>query len=380
MNVEARSLFDLPEGVVYLNCAGNSPQLKASTCALVQGAQDKAHPWNRKPEHFFNLAEQIRTVASGAFGGVADNYCVIPAASYGISTAARIIESEITPGQKIVLMEEEFPSNVLPWRRVSKESGAEIVTVARPDDHNWTKAFIEAIDKKTKVVALSACHWTDGTIVDLMQIKQKCLEVGAALVVDATQMLGAHPIDIENLDPDFLVASGYKWLLSPYGFSLMYVSERQWDKRPLEETWLARENAEDFSGLVKYNDNYLPGSRRYDVGEKNTITVLPGAVEALEQIKHWGVEKISAQLQMINQKISERLEEYGFILPPEKFRSPHMFGALTTEKHHPDLVARLSHENIFVSQRGKSIRFSPHLYIDQNNLEKLFQSLPGMVK
>jgi len=71
------------------------------------------------------------------------------------------------------------------------------------------------------------------------------------------------------------VAAGYKWLLGPYGFGLLYVSEQWREARPLEETWLARKNAMDFTALVKYSDTYMPGARRFDVGEKCTATIRP---------------------------------------------------------------------------------------------------------
>ena len=77
------------------------------------------------------------------------------------------------------------------------------------------------------------------------------------LVVDASQSLGAVPFSIAQVEPDFLVAAGYKWLLCPYGFAVLYVSERWRNARPLEESWLARERAEDFANLVRYSDTYM---------------------------------------------------------------------------------------------------------------------------
>ena len=104
------------------------------------------------------------------------------------------------------------------------------------------------------------------------------------LVVDASQSLGAAPFALAEIRPDFLVAAAYKWLLCPYGFAVLYVSEQWRDARPLEENWLAREHAEDFANLVRYSDAYMPGSRRFDGGQKCSSTILPGAIAALEQI------------------------------------------------------------------------------------------------
>lgn len=96
---------------------------------------------------------------------------------------------------------------------------------------------------------------------------------------------------------------------------------------PLEETWLARDNAQDITALVKYSDTYMPGARRFDAGEKCTPTILPGAIAALEQIKAWGVDNIAATLATINSTIATHLEQLGFNVPRATRRCPHMFGA-----------------------------------------------------
>ncbi|MDH5718250.1 MAG: aminotransferase class V-fold PLP-dependent enzyme [Spirochaetia bacterium] len=375
MNKNYRNLFDIPEDIAYFNVAGNSPQLKKSTEALINGVVEKANPWNKKPSQFFDLAEKIRVLASKTFGGKSQGYAIVPSASYGISTAARIIEKTIKPNENIILMEEEFPSNVLPWRRVSKETGAKIKTIQRPKDNNWTRAILAGITNETKVTAISPCHWTDGTIVDLHKIKLKCEQINSLLVLDATQMLGASPIDIEKIDPDFLVAAGYKWLLSPYGFSLMYVSKRMRGERPLEESWLARENSEDFANLINYNDNYLPGARRYDMGEKNTATILPAVITAFEQINEWGIKNISNHLKAINGQIIQKFEQKGFMVPARKYLSTHMFGVYTEEDRISGIIKNLTENNVFISRRGNALRISPHLHITERDIETFIRCL-----
>ncbi len=110
-------------------------------------------------------------------------------------------------------------------------------------------------------------------------------------MVDATQSLGAMPFSVDQIKPDFLVAAGYKWLLCPYGFSLMFVAEKWRDSRPLEESWQARENAEDFASLVNYSGKYMAGARRFDVGEKCTPTILPGCNCSFGTVKSLGHRK-----------------------------------------------------------------------------------------
>jgi selenocysteine lyase/cysteine desulfurase len=370
-----RALFDVPSGVAYFNTAYNSPLLNASRARLVEGAGAKSHPWERPAADFFNDAERLRDLAAGLFGGDADGYAVIPAASYGLSTAARALEPTLRAGDRILLLDEEFPSNVLPWRRVAQQTGAEIVTVPTPDDGDWTTATLERIVPGVRVAALSNCHWTNGARLDLVAIGEACRQAGAALVLDITQSWGAMPFDLAAVRPDFAVAAGYKWMLCPYGVSLMYVAPAWRDARPLEETWLARHGAENFAGLVNYSDAYMPGARRFDVGEKCTATLLPGAIAALEQLQAWSVAEISGTLETVNGRIQDKLEALGFTLPPPAERCPHMFGARMPTRFSGDLVGALRDRRVFISQRGSAVRFAPHLHVTEDDVEQLFAAL-----
>lgn len=129
-----RKLFDIPDDIAYFNCAYNSPQLNESQKRLLSGISGKSHPWERTVSSFFDDAETIRNLASDIFGGDSDGYAIIPAASYGLSTAARAIEPQLQVGDNILLIAEEFPSNVLPWKRVAQERGVNLITVSAPEN------------------------------------------------------------------------------------------------------------------------------------------------------------------------------------------------------------------------------------------------------
>jgi selenocysteine lyase/cysteine desulfurase len=373
-----RHLFDIPAGIAYFNTAYNSPLLNSSRTALVSASHAKSHPWERPPADFFRDAERIRELAASLFGGDADGYAVVPAASYGLSAAARAVQSTLKAHDRIVVLAEEFPSNVLPWRRVALETGAIVAAVPTPTDGDWTTATLAAIEKGARVAALSPCHWTNGARLDLVAIGQACRAAGTTLVLDATQALGAMPLDMAAVQPDFLVSAGYKWLLCPYGVGLMYVADRWRDARPLEETWLSRVNAADFSALVEYSDIYMPGARRFDVGEKCTA-MLPGAIAALEQLQAWGVGNIARVLGEINDRIAARLEALGFALPPSSHRCPHIVGARVPQGLTGDFVGSLRAKQVFISQRGSSIRIAPHLHVTEADVEQQLAALDVVV-
>ena len=370
-----RHLFDLPEDIAFFNCAYNSPQLHTSLERLLAGVRSKSRPWERAASDFFNDAEIIRTLAARVFGGDRDGYAVVPAASYGISTAARAVEPQLQAGDRILVIAEEFPSNVLPWKRTAQETGATLVTVPTPADGDWTQAILARIEPGVKVVSVSPCHWTNGASIDLRPIGAACRALGSMLVVDATQALGAMVLPLLEIQPDFLVAAGYKWLLCPYGFGLLYVAEQWRSARPLEESWLARQHAEDFAALVHASETYMPGARRFDMGEKCSATILPGAIAALEQIERWGVENIAATLAAINGRIAACLEHLGFPLPDAAHRCPHMFGAQLSATHTGKLVADLKQRQIHISQRGNALRFSPHLHVSDQDVHRLIEAL-----
>lgn len=375
-----RELFDIPKDIAYFNCAYNSPLLLESTKRLHTGVDSKSHPWERTPDDFFHDAEVIRQLSSEIFGGDSDGFAVVPSASYGLSTASRILESSLTENHEILLIDEEFPSIVLPFKRVAMETGAKITTVKTPEDGNWTEAIVSRINENIKVVAISSCHWTNGAYIDLSIIRKICNKFSAILIIDTTQTLGAMPFSIDEIKPDFMVAAGYKWLLCPYGFSLLYVAEKWRNERPLEETWIARENAQDFANLVNYSEIYMNGSRRFEVGEKCTPTILPGAIAALEQIKTWGVTKISDSLLNINRQIETHLVQLGFQLPDDSQRCPHILGAIIPVDFSGNIVNELKERKIFISQRGKSLRFAPHLYINDNDIDRLNNAITGLIK
>jgi selenocysteine lyase/cysteine desulfurase len=364
-----RHLFDIPDDIAYFNCAYYSPQLNESEKRLLDGLKSKSHPWERTPPDFFTDAETIRRTAASIFGGESDGYAIVPA-----------VEPSLKKGDSILILEEGFPSNVLPWTRVAKEKGVSLIKVPVPEDGNWTNAIINSIDKSVRVVALFTCHWTNGAYIDLVSVRQAIDNTDIVMAIDATQSLGAMPFPMDKVRPDFLVAAGYKWLLCPYGFSLMYVSEQWRNSRPLEESWQARENAEDFGSLVSSSDYYKPGARRFDVGQKGTPTILPGVISALDQIRAWGVDHISDSLIGINNTIAEHLSALGFHLPDSSQRSPHMFGAIIPARYKGNLVAELSRRKIYVSQRGNSVRFSPHLHITEYDLNRLLGTLDELIK
>jgi selenocysteine lyase/cysteine desulfurase len=229
-----RHLFDMPDDVHYLNCAYMSPLANTVHAAMQQGATLKQRPWTYKAPDFVGYPERYRESAAKIMGADADSVAIVPSASYGLATAARNLP--LCAGQEIVVLADQFPSNLYIWRERAKETGAHIITAQRDVGAAWTEAVLAAISPDTAIVAVPHCHWADGGMVDLIAVGKECRVVGAALVLDLTQSLGAMPFNMSEVQPDFMVAAGYKWLMSPYGTGMLYAAPQYHDGQPIEYT------------------------------------------------------------------------------------------------------------------------------------------------
>ncbi|HEX4228298.1 MAG TPA: aminotransferase class V-fold PLP-dependent enzyme [Bryobacteraceae bacterium] len=368
----ARELFEIPDGVTYLNCANMAPQMRVITDSGIRAVQSKATPW--RLSDWFAPSEELRTLAARVMGTSSDAIALIPAASYGIAIAAKNLP--FSAGQQIVGLDQEFPSNVYAWRELAKANSGQLVQAKREPGESWTGAVMRSINDKTAIVAVPQCHWTDGSKIDLEQIGDRARALGAALVVDASQSLGASVLNLDRIKPDFLTAVGYKWLLGPYGLGYLYVAPRWRDTGiPLEQSWLTRAGSEDFTRLVEYTDHYRPGARRFDMGEFPQFVATPMAIAALQQVLSWGVASIQQALSVLTGKVAQLSAEIGYAALPAPERCGHMIGIRRAGGIPASLSQALRDANVFVSVRGDSIRIAPHLYNDVDDVERLFEVL-----
>jgi selenocysteine lyase/cysteine desulfurase len=365
-----RHLFDLPDDVAYLNCAYMSPILKHAAAIGADAVARKCRPWTISPADFFADSERARERFAALLGARGDDIAGVPAASYGVAVAAANLPLEA--GERVLVLADQFPSNVYSWHELAARTGAEMVTVARPADGDWSAAILTRLDERVAITALPHCHWTGGGLIDLVTVAARCREVGSALVIDATQSQGALPFDLAAIQPDYLVCAGYKWLLGPYSVGYLYVAPRWQDGVPLEHNWIARAGSEDFSGLVAYQDAYQPGARRFDVGERANFGLLPVSIAGLEQLLAWGQPAIAATLAARTAGIVERANRLGLRTLPAPLRAGHLLGLRFADGMPPGLPERLAKERVFVSLRGDSLRVAPHLYNNDADVDRLF--------
>lgn len=368
-----RHLFDIPEDIAYLNCAYLSPLSHAVVAAGHAGMDRKTRPWEIVTRDFWEGANTARGLFGGLIGAEADDIAVVPAASYGMATAAA--NAPVAAGQRIIILAEQFPSNVAPWRVLAAERGAELVVIDRPPDDNWTSPLLAAIDDRAAVVAVPNCHWTDGTLVDLVAVGQACRDAGAMLAIDLTQSIGAMPFDVAEVRPDFLVAAGYKWMMAPYSIGFLYVDPKHREGRSLEHGWTVRSMDAEFKPMTGYELPFELAARRFDVGEVANFALMPAAIAALEQLQAWGPAEVQATLRAYTDGLSTRIQDLGWQVAPNERRVGHFLGLRRPSGLPEGIVERLAEENVYLTRRGTSLRVTPHLYNHQGDADRLVEAL-----
>lgn len=372
-----RHLFSIPSDVTYLDAAYMSPIPNIAAEAGAKGVLVKAAPWDMTIGNYYDEVERARELAAAFIGATADDIAVIPATSYGIAVAASNVP--VPPGSVIIMMENEHTSNRYAWYELAQQRGARVVMVPRRPEQSWGEALVAAIESseaRVAVVAGSMVHWFEGMSVDIEAVADATRAAGASLVMDGTQWVGAVPFDVARVRPDFLSFATYKFLLGPYRLAFLYADKSWHDKgRPIEFHSWNRRGGDRPDFYLETMPDYLPGARRYDMGERSDFAVLPIAVKALELLQDWGVPAVNERLRHLNSTIWSEAERRGFSGPPHEHRASHIAVVELGSRHRPDLARDLKQHKAIVTIRGTKMRITPHVYNEEQDVSRLFEVL-----
>lgn len=372
--VVGTSAFVIPERLLYLDSAALGPPLRAvreaANAALHQDALNGFTPdWR-------DQVERVRAMAAQLFDGDADGVALVPSAAYGLSVAARNVP--LRHAEAVLVLEGQFPSNLLAWQQRCAQVGARLVTVRRDAQQDWTTAVLAAFDADPAitVLALPNVYWLDGTVLDLATIARSAHARGTCLVLDLSQSLGALPVDVATLRPDFVVAVGYKWLLGPYGLAYLWAAPRWRDSgTPLEYGWMAYDRNTLWQPGTNASAVPLPGARRFDADGVCDGMRLAMAEAALTQILAWGISGIAAALGERIDACIAALRAHGLEawLPPGEVA--HFCGiqpprCLDTQWA-DTLATVLRNEDIVFTLRHGRLRFAPHLHVSITQMQAL---------
>lgn len=316
--------------------------------------------------------DSLRSVGAKIFACPVSHVAIVAGASEILAQLPSMIQP--AAGSNIVAVASDFPAITRPWLRQQNLHNCQIRFVEDCPSTDLTDVLIEAIDEDTSVVAVSSVQFATGTTVDINRIRKSVSEMGARLIVDVTQDLGARPIDVGEWDADAVVCSGYKWLGGHGGVALAAMSPRLLENAPPMTGWMGAPEPFNFNAklLLLAND-----ARRYTQSTMSYVSVACLSA-AIEQLLAYGTHNIENHARKLANQLTIKAAALGWFpyrSAADSAACSHIVSLSHAEKSVEETIKVLTARNIVCSSRGGRIRVSIAPYNDENDIDMLVQAL-----
>lgn len=373
----ARGDFSLRRGRAYLNTA--------SIGLMYSGAERALHDWvssiaaagtmefdERAEETVF---ERLRVAAAQLLNAQPADIAVGSSATELLGSLAWAVPPE--PGANVVGTNVSFPSTIFPWTRVAQHTGAEVRLAGGAGGATSTDAIVELIDDATSVVCISEVEYAGGQRYDVTCLAEAAHARGALLVVDATQSAGAIPIDVTASRVDALVTAGYKWLCGPFGAAVMYLAPHL--QPHLQPGVVGFRSHVDMWDL-KADRLELPNSARRFEPSTMAYGCAIGLARAIEYVVSLGVERIAEHNRHLVDLLIEGVSGRGgqIVTPTDPAERASIVAARFPETPSSAVADHLQAAGVVVSCRNDYVRWSPHVYNDAADIERVFAAIDGL--
>jgi len=363
--------FPIKRDLVHFNHAGVCPLPARAAAAVSALAADQRDHGPANYARWHEVADRGRQRLAKLLGARPDEVCYVKNTTSGLIIAAESIPWR--EGDNVVVADVEFPANVYPWLNLARR-GVQTRFVPARDSLPSVDDYAAAADDRTRALAVSWVQFATGQRADLAALGELAHSLGAYLVVDAIQGLGALEIDVEEQGVDFLSADGHKWLLSVEGCGVLYVSRRVIeDLEPFWLGWMSVENASDY---LNYHQRPLQGAGRFEEGSLNMLGIyaLDASVGLMLEV---GPGEIERRIMQLTDRLIEGLRGLDC-----EMTSPLGSGersGIVCFRHERvpsgEIVAGLRERGITTADRMQSVRVSPHFYNDEGQVERMLEAL-----
>ena len=368
-----RSNYRTLENYTYLNQASLGLISEKTTQAMHAFLDSTGKHGNAfmSDEDEVGYFENLRKKASTLFNCNTENLAILSSASDLLNQIPYLTSPK--NGSQIVLVSSDFPALYRPWQAYSKLNKIKLKFINENPNSDLTYNLINSLDKNTSVIVVSYVQYSTGTIVDINRLKKETNKFGIKLVVDVTQAAGAIPIDVNKLECDALICSGYKWLGGHGGVGLAFLSNDMAKSTPLMPGWMGATNP--FNISFKELD-LAPGAKRFTQSTMSYLS-LKGLEVSIQEILDLGLEKIENHSKKLKNYFISFLSDIGYqTFHDEKiYSAPHIVSIFSPEKKMYTISKSLSEKGVFCSLRNGYLRVSLAHYNDQKDIDKLLSIL-----
>ena len=362
-----RQEMPISEQWVYLDHAAvaplPSPTRDAICCWAAQACQEGATVWGEWQQQCETVRSQLATL----LGASDEEIALVPNTTWGISAVSEGLAWQ--PGDNVVTLADEFPSNQYPWLHL-QDLGVEVRRLTTERGGVALQALADACDGRTRLVSLSWVGYAHGYRHDVAACAEVVHQQGALLLVDAIQGLGVFPIDVAEAGIDFLAADGHKWLLGPEGAGVLYVRREHLDRlRPLGIGWNSVVRSFDFQTIEL---KLKPNAARYEGGSLNMVGI-HGLGASLELLLRYGPAQLAARILELTDLACERLQQAGGVIASDRTgdRRSGIVSWTLPGVDSAKLRQRFREAGVIVNCREGRLRISPHAYNNEEDVERL---------
>ena len=377
-SITAEKDFPSAKNFVYLNAANVALMYSGAEKCIQDWFKDVAlngsNNFNEDAEQ--NVFEVLHLAAARLINTSSENISAGSSATELLSSLAWAVSP--TKDQNVVSTRIVFPSTVYPWQRVANSTGCEVRLANENNNFVNVDDIIDLIDQNTKVVCVSHVEFSNGQAFDLDLLSQAAHEHDALFVVDATQSAGVIPIDVKKTPIDVLVAGAYKWLCGPFGAAFMYITSELLEK--LEPGLVGFRSHENMWDLNASRLEYSKGAKKFEFSTMAFGCAI-GLARSIDYLNTIGVKNIFDYNMQLCDILIEGLQSRNAVInsPLDKKNGSSIITAYFDGVDTETIIKSLKAAQIFVSNRAGSIRFSPHLYNNDIDIETTLTELDNII-
>lgn len=368
------------DGHAWLNTAHQGAIPRCAAAEAREAVAWKLAPQNLTAERFRGVPDRLRTALARLLNAPPDEITLSNSASYGLHLVANAYPWQ--PGDEVVVVAGDFPSDILPWLAVEERREVTVRRIRPAAKVLEPEELLAAITPRTRLLCTTWVHSFSGHTIDLEGIGEICRERGIVFLLNASQGLGASPLDTRAAPIDGLVSAGFKWLCGPYGTGVCWLRPELRERLVrIKAYWLAMQTQEELGGEiadVALKDGL--GGRAFDVfGTANFFNFKPFAA-AVEHLLEIGIERVRAHDQeLVSRLIAGLPDSYRLSSPADgPRRSTLVFVSHRDRRRNHDLHAALAAAGVHAALRNGALRFSPHLYNTHADVDRALTVLDSL--